>query len=148
MHRSLKSLFVLLAVCGSVLACASAQSTRPAAIAQPGVQSRLTHPLFFGSGSTSAANIEVTIRNRANVPITVRRIEIDSPGMAMYGIRKTIREFRETIPAGGEKALIVFATAVTTTDRPTEPLSLRTIVELEAGDAAWREIVMDRRVGN
>ena len=140
MRRSLSILLLLLA------ACASNQSKRPANIPQPDLGARLVNPLFFGSGNESQATIEVGIRNRAAVPLTVRRIEIDSPGMGQYTLIRSVRDYRETIPPGAEKALTTFATAIAqTTRRPTEPLQLRVIVEFEAGAGqVWREIIMLR----
>ncbi|HVG23289.1 MAG TPA: hypothetical protein VND45_03980 [Thermoanaerobaculia bacterium] len=130
----------------TVVACGSTQSNRPSNIPQPDLGARLVSPLFFGSSNEAAATIEVGVRNRASVPIIVRRIEVSSPGMGQYTIVQQPRVLRETIGPGEEKALTTFATAIAqTTRRPTEPLSLRVIVEFEAGDKQiWREILMMR----
>jgi hypothetical protein len=140
MHRSLSILLLL------VLACGSTQATRPAGVAQPDLNARLINPLFFGSGTEAHATIEVDVQNRANVPIIVRRIELDSPGMAQYSLRRSVRDYRETIPPGQTKSLTTFATAVAqTTRQPTEPLMMRVMVEFEAADGkVWREILMLR----
>lgn len=140
-----KSLSILLLL--TTVACGTAQqSSRPAGIAQPDIDARLLNPLFFGSTSQAHATIEVAVQNRATVPITVRRIEIDSPGMAQYTIARSVRDYRETIPAGSTKALTTFATAIAqTTTRPTEPLMLRVIVEFQGAEKeVWREILMIR----
>jgi hypothetical protein len=85
------------------------------------------------------------VANRATVPIVVRRIEVDSPGMGQYTIRREVRDFRDTIAPGEAKELTLFATAFAqTTRRPTEPLQLRVIIELEHGDVRWREILLAR----
>ena len=128
------------AACGS----GASASRRPAHIPQPAIDVRLTHPIFFGSQSSAPATIEVLVENRGPVPITVRRVEVDSPGMAQYTLRRAMRQFRETVPPGGTKALTVFATAVTSTSRPTEPLSMRAILEFEVDGKYWREIVLAR----
>lgn len=140
MHRSLSILLLL------VLACGSTQATRPPGVAQPDLNARLVNPLFFGSGTEAHATIEVQVQNRANVPITVRRIELDTPGMAQYALRRSVRDYRETIAAGQTKSLTTFATAVAlTTRQPTEPLMMRVMVEFEAADGkVWREILMLR----
>ena len=138
MHRALTFSFVFL------VACASNMAQRPKEIAQPSIEPRLASPLFFGSYSSAPATIEVLIRNNAKVPIVVRRIEVDSPGMAMFTIVKSARTFRETIPPGETKALTVFATATTTRSNPTEPLAMRAIVDFESGPTVWREMVMQR----
>ena len=147
MHRGLSFLLLIVVALTSVLttACGSAKSTRPASIAQPDLDAGLATDLFFGSGTQAAANIDVRVTNRATVPITLRRIEIDSPGMGQYTIGRTIRDFRETIAPGETKVVPVFATAYAqTTRRPSEPLQLRAIIQFEAGEATWREILMAR----
>lgn len=143
MRRGLS--FLLLLVVILTTACGSAKSTRPATIAQPDLDAGLATELFFGSGTQAPANIDVRVTNRATVPITLRRVEIDSPGMGQYIIGRTIRDFRETIAPGETKVVAVFATAYAqTTRRPSEPLQLRAIIEFEAGEARWREILMAR----
>jgi hypothetical protein len=143
MRRGLS--FLLLLVVILTTACGSAKSTRPATIAQPDLDAGLATELFFGSGTQAPANIDVRVTNRATVPITLRRVEIDSPGMGQYVIGRTIRDFRETIAPGETKVVAVFATAYAqTTRRPSEPLQLRAIIEFEAGEARWREILMAR----
>lgn len=143
MHRGLS--FLLLFVIALTTACGSAKSMRPATIAQPDLDAGLATELFFGSGTQAPANIDVTVTNRANVPIVLRRIEIDSPGMGQYTIGRIIRDFRETIGPGETKVVPIFATAYAqTTRRPSEPLQLRAIIAFEAGEAKWREILMAR----
>ena len=143
MRRGLS--FLLLLVVILTTACGSAKSTRPATIAQPDLDAGLATYLLFGSGTQAPANIDVRVTNRATVPITLRRVEIDSPGMGQYVIGRTIRDFRETIAPGETKVVAVFATAYAqTTRRPSEPLQLRAIIEFEAGEARWREILMAR----
>lgn len=133
MHRSVSILFLLL------VACASASSQRPAGIAEPEVRVRLSESTFFGSTVRAHATVEVEVTNRANVPITVRRVEVDSPGMSQYRVVRTYRDVREDVAAGGSKVVSVMVPIETTTSRPTEPLSLRAIVDFEAGSDRWRE---------
>ncbi|MDP9194744.1 MAG: hypothetical protein M3P06_23860 [Acidobacteriota bacterium] len=143
MHRRLSLLFFVVAVAALfTIACGSTGSSRPAGITAPDVSSDLSGTVFFGSGNTAPANIDVTVVNRASVPIVLRRVEIDSPGMATYAIRRTAREFRETIAPGETKRVTVFATATTNVRSPSEPLTLRTIADFEVGKDRWREIVM------
>ncbi|HVE72555.1 MAG TPA: hypothetical protein VNI54_14415 [Thermoanaerobaculia bacterium] len=136
------SILLLLTLAG----CASNTAKRPANIPQPDLGARLVNPLFFGSSTEAAATIEVGIRNRAAVPIILRRVEIASPGMGQYTILARPRDYRETIAPGEEKVITAFATAIAqTTTRPTEPLSLRVIVEFTNNEGAvWREILMLR----
>lgn len=128
------------------MACGSTRSARPAGIPQPDIDARLLNPVFFGSGNEAHVTIEVAIQNRATVPITVRRVELDSPGMGQYTLLRSVRDYRETVAAGETKNLTTFATAIAqTTRRPSEPLMLRVLVEFQAaGGQVWREILMLR----
>jgi len=139
MRRSLSVLLLLvLAACGST-------ARRPANVPQPDLGARLVNPLFFGSGNEAAATIEVGVRNRATVPIVLRRIEIAAPSMGQYSLYARPRDLRETIAPGEEKAFTTFATAIAeTTRRPTEPLQLRVILEFESDGHVWREILITR----
>jgi hypothetical protein len=138
MRRSLVLFAFLIAACGTG---GSGTGSRPATIAQPDVTARLTHDVFFGSGDSAPASIEVTVMNRANEAIVLRRVEVDSPGMVTHGIVRTQRDFHESIPAGETKAVTIFATAQTLVRRPTEPLTIRATVDFEAQGTRWRHIV-------
>lgn len=142
MHRRVSLLFLVVIVSALfATACGSAGSSRPAGIAAPEVRAEVLGPIFFGSGNTAPANVDVTVTNRATVPIVLRRIEIDTPGMATYAIRRTSREVRETIAPGETKRVTVFATAITNVSNPSEPLTIRTIADFEAGKDRWREVL-------
>lgn len=141
MHRRVSLLF-LVGLLAS--ACGSASATRPANIAQPSIEAQLAGTVFFGSGTTAPANIDVAVTNTAGVPITLRRVEVDSPGMGSYGLIRTSREVRESIAPGETKLVTVFATAVTTVRNPTEPLTIRVIADFENGKDRWREVQFTR----
>ena len=141
MHRRVSLLFlVVLAATIFAAACGSTGSSRPATISAPEVRADLVGTVFFGSGNTAPANIDVTVTNTASVPITLVRVEVDSPGMGTYRIQRTTRQVRENLGPGETKRVTVFATAITTVSNPTEPLTLRTIADFESGKDRWREI--------
>jgi hypothetical protein len=133
-------LWVLLAGCSG----AGGVSGRPKTIPQPDLRAELAHELFFGSSSSAPATVNVRVLNRASVPIAVRKIEIDSPGMGQWGLIRTTRYFNEAVDPGTEETISVVATAVTSVYRPTEPLQIRAIIEFEAAGTRWREILMMR----
>jgi len=124
------------------LACGSASSARPPGIAAPAIEAGLVGTVFFGSGNSAPANVDVIATNRANVPIVLRSVQLDTPGMATYGLIRTTRNVRETIAPGESKRVTIFATAVTNVRNPSEPLTLRVIADFESGKDRWREIVM------
>jgi hypothetical protein len=78
----------------------------------------------------------------------LRRIEIDSPGMAEYALARHIRQFNERIEAGSSKTVHLFATARTNLSRftPTEPLSVRVVAEFEANGKRFQEVYLLRNV--
>jgi hypothetical protein len=121
-------------------ACGSASGSRPSNISEPDIDAGLAGNVFFGSGTTAPANIDVAVTNTANVPITLRRVEVDSPGMASYGLIRSSREFRENLAPGETKRVTVFATAVTTVRNPSEPLTIRVIADFESGKDRWRVV--------
>ena len=130
-----------------LISCAATDAPRPPGIAQPDVSVRLVNPIFFGSGTTAPATLEVTITNRANVPITLRTLEVSSPGMVEYSLFPHTRQFNETIAPGETKTLTVFATARTGIARlsPTEPLSVRVIADFEANGKRFRDAYLNLR---
>lgn len=141
MHRRVSLLFLVVAVASLfAIACGSTSSARPAGVSAPALQSDLVGTVFFGSGNTAPANIDVSITNTASVPITLLRVEVDSPGMATYRIQRTVRQVRENLAPGETKRVTVFATAITNVSNPSEPLTLRTVADFEVGKDRWREI--------
>jgi hypothetical protein len=143
MRKTLSFLLLLLPL---GLACASGKVTRPEGMPAPDITAQLVNPLFFGSGTTAAANIEIRVTNRGNAPLVVRRIELESPGMSQFTLGRYVREHNETVPPGETKAITAFATAYAqTTRRPTEPLTIRAIVQLQSGGKSWREIAILRQ---
>ena len=143
MHRRVSLLFLVAILTALLtLACGSTGNSRPANIAAPTVEAQLNGSVFFGSGDRAPANIDVYVTNNAGVPITLRRVDIDSPGMGTYGLIRSSRTVRETIAPGETKRVTVFTTAVTTVRNPSEPLTIRAITEFESGKDRWREITM------
>lgn len=140
MRRTLSILLLL------SLACAGSQAARrPEGMPQPDIDASLVNPLFFGSTTNAPATIEIRVTNRGSVPLVVRRVELDSPGMGQFTLIRYARQYNETVAPGETKALTAFATAVAqTTTHVTEPLTIRTIVELQAQGTTWREVSIIR----
>jgi hypothetical protein len=133
--------FSLLVLLAFALACASGNTAqRPANISRPEITAELAGDVFFGGGSTAPATIDITVRNTSGEPITVRRIEVDTPDMTEWGLVRQARSFGEVIEPGATKAITFFATASTIASARNEPLTFRTTVEFEsAGNVHWRE---------
>lgn len=136
---------LVVVVAGLILGACASGARRPANVPQPDLDAYLTHEIFFGSLGNAPASIEVLVTNRAAVPITVRRIEIDSPGMGQYGLYRTQQHFNQTIAPGETKPIGMVVQAWTTVSRPTEPLQIRAFVEIEAEGTRWRELLLARQ---
>jgi hypothetical protein len=144
MRRLSSLLLVLVAV-----ACASS-GDRPADIAKPDISVRQAGPIFFGSTGSTPVSIDVHITNNATVPVTVREIEIRSPGMMQYTLQRTSKLFHETIPAGTSRTLGLVATAYTNNPSRAsgEPLAVQAVVRFEANGRGFREVVMEQFAGS
>ena len=135
-HNSVTSVVLLVLA----VACSGASSARrPSRIPAPTVTAALTHTVFFGSSSTAPATIEVRVTNNASEPVIVRRIEIDSAGMASWGLQRQSRPYREVVAPGETRPITFFATAVRVTSRPQEPLHFNVRTEFEAEGTRWQQ---------
>jgi hypothetical protein len=139
--RHLTPLLLLALACGS-----GGGSARPSDIPAPDIRVAQVGTVFFGSSATAPVTLEVGIANRGARPITLRRIEVASPGMGTYALQPTRREFNERIEGGSGKTFTVFGTAVTSVRSPTEPLSIRLTAIFEADGRSWREIVLNAAI--
>jgi hypothetical protein len=138
-------LIVFAAACSS---SSNSSAARPGNIAKPDIAVRSTAPtIFFGSGLQAPVPLEVLVANNSAVPLRVRRIQIESPGMAEYTLYPLTRMFNDEVGPGQTKTFNVVATAYTNVSRlnPTEPLQVRATVEFEGPNKErFREIVFQR----
>lgn len=120
----------------ALVACASSSGNRPTNIAKPEIVVRQAGSLFFGSLSSTPISIDVTVTNRANVPIRLREVQLSSPGMVQYTIIAKSQIFNELIAPGETKTVGLVTTAVARQARlqAAEPLALRTFVRFQAPD--------------
>lgn len=121
------------------LACASAG--RPATVPQPDIDLSLSQEIYFGSSSSAPATVQVRVRNNATVPISVRRIDIETPAMTEWGFPRQSRVYNEVIPPGETRSITFFGTAYTNRLRRTEPLTYRARIEFESQGKRWHELV-------
>ena len=141
--RRTVSLLIVVLTAALTYGCGSA-STRPADVARPEIDVRLVGNPYFGSTATAPATIEVEVRNPGNTPIVLRRIEVDSPGMAQYQVVRMNKIVRETIAPGDARVVSMMVTLVRAARDLSEPLTLRAFLDFESGEKSWREIVMTR----
>jgi hypothetical protein len=124
-------------------ACGSGGGTRPANVAPAEVTVNLAAPIFFGAGTSAPAAVDVTVRNRATVPIQVRRIRLSATSsMTDYTLRPMERMFNEALPPGTSKTFSISTTAIAARAgiTPSEPITIRTEISLEANGSPYREI--------
>jgi len=123
------------------LACAGNMARRPAGVTPPEIDVNLANEVFFGSSATAPATIDIRVTNTSSQPITIRRIDVESPGMTEWGLPRQSRVYNEVVAPGETKPITFFATARTTTSRRSEPLSYQARVEFEAAGQRWQEFV-------
>lgn len=123
-------------------ACSSGGGTRPSTVTQADVDVRTAGSLFFGSGTSAPLNLDVTVTNRARVPMTVRSIRVSSPGMMQFTILPAQKMFSTTLEPGETKNFPISTTAIASRSRlsPTEPLNLRADVDFETNGRRFKEI--------
>lgn len=133
----------------ALAACGTASGNRPADIAKPEIRVQQANPLFFGSTSTAPLSLDVSITNRANVPLRVREIQLSSPGMVQYTIRNASRIFNETIQPGETKTLGLLTTAIARQARleVSEPLAIRAFLRFEVNGKQFSQIVTEQFAG-
>jgi hypothetical protein len=133
----------------SSIACGTAAAGRPATVPEPEIWMQQVGQIFFGSGNSAPVTVNVEITNFAAIPLTLREVQLTSPGMMEYAIQPISRRFAEEIPPGESRSVTIFATAFTNIARlsPREPLSLRAVVHFEADSIRFREHVNQRIVG-
>jgi hypothetical protein len=129
------ALLLLLAACAS--------TTRPANIAQPGIEVRQAGPIYFGRAPSTPVTVDIHITNRASVPILLRDAEVSS-NSEQYTIPRYRRTFNQTIAAGETRTVQLDATAVSMNTRASnaQPLLVRTFLGFEANGKAFREAVV------
>ena len=135
--------FALLPCLLVALACGST-SGRPTTIAEPDIDLALAQEIFFGSSATAPATFEVRVRNNATVPISLRRVDLETPAMTEWGFPRQSRSYNEVIQPGETRSVRFFATAYTNTSRRSEPLSFRARLEFQAGGTRWHELVHEQ----
>src|SRR5712692_4250320 len=117
MRAAMRRLLILLALFTVVSCRSTASSQRPPGMPQPGITVDLVAPIFFGSGYTAPANLQVSITNGGNVPLRVREIQIESQAMGTYALYPVRRLLNETIAPGETKTVSIVATAYTNVSR-------------------------------
>lgn len=137
-RRKWLPLVLLVAACGSGIASTSG--------GRAAVGVNLVSPVFFGSGTSAPANVEVVVENRSGQPMIVRSIRVESSGMMTWGIYPARRSFVETLAPGEVKSFPMFATAVAQSSRmtPNEPLTVRAVVQFDVGKEHFQEFYSGR----
>jgi hypothetical protein len=98
----------------------------------------LASPLFFGADSRSNADFDVTITNRATVPVRIRRVSIASGAVIQYVITPLERSFDEPLAPGQSKTVRLATEAIASVAgvNPAEPMRVRIVAELETPDGS------------
>ena len=126
-------------------ACASG-TQRPATITQPEILLEPATPIFFGSGTSTAASLNLSIANTATVPLTIVKVRIETSGAADYNLQTYDRSYRDTLGPGQMKVIpiVTQAFAAYAGVRPSEPMSVRVFVYFESAAGNFREISLQQ----
>jgi hypothetical protein len=139
-----------IAVALTSLALIACGSTKPMSTSggRAAVGVALVSQVFFGSGTTAPANLDVVVENRSAHPIVVRNIRAQSSGMVQWGIYPVQRNFNETLNPGEAKSFPLFATAVARYARmtPNEPLNVRAVVDFQSEGRRYQEMYVGQAV--
>jgi hypothetical protein len=127
-----------------VAACSSGSSTQSGNMETLLLRLEQRGTIFFGSGYTAPANLQIDLTNVSNEPVKLVRVGLSTPGMAQYSLQPISRTFNEEIAPKETKSYPLFGTAQTSIYRlrVSEPLVARVIVELEQGGKRFREIAI------
>lgn len=101
---------------------------------------------FRGERGDVDVSFRITITNRSEAPITVKRLTLQSMGGDTYRLETSSRKYDKTIAPMARESFKFWAPAVATEATATRaPLVVRTTVELQADGTRLRE-VFNRRV--
>lgn len=128
------------AICALLLlaACASSQSNAPVPAPEINiVQTYGPSDLPYSRGVSSInAEYAIQIMNKADVPITLTHVSLQSVGMGTMAMRREERGFNAVVPAGATGEVRVNALLYFTSDAsgsPTrEPLTLRATMNFDS----------------
>lgn len=124
------------------VACASAP-TNPY---RPNVLISQLNKLSFGATTRAPITVEVTIRNVAKEPMTVRTIRLEGGLTQQYLITPAERTVREAIAAGETAAFRLPLTAVSQQGRieDPEPLNLRGFITYDVAGKQYQDLYIFR----
>lgn len=154
MQRLLLATLLLVACSSSTTAVTSPSAVAPAKT-PPAGKVRIAEPVLeirqlvgpreqnFPEGDMEV-KIELRIGNRANVPITLRRIEIQTvnPEGGAFTVTPRAYYFHKTIEPGGVASAPFWARAVGygRSARDTEPVTIRGVVDYETPGGHYNQI--------
>ena len=85
------------------------------------------------------------VTNKANIPITLRRIELSSIGGTTIALRREDRAFNRTVNPGSAEVVSLLARVFflsSSSGSPTnEPLTIRAVLYFESQNGSFRKIV-------
>lgn len=144
----MRKLLIAILVVIAVGACSSSGSHRPEKVTQ--IYVRQLGYIFFGGGQVAPVTLEVDVTNLSEEPLKLRRVTVDSPGMATYALDTISRTFNESIEPRERHTVRLFGNARTRSRniRTIEPLGVRVVAEFEGSEGRFMEIhLMQAQMG-
>ncbi|HUP62948.1 MAG TPA: hypothetical protein VNA69_21325 [Thermoanaerobaculia bacterium] len=132
------------------LACASGggDDSAPAGV-RPSIEMSVRGSVHMDRTGEGPMTLVVRLTNQAADPITIRRVRVQSWAMEQWAIDPAERYVVETLAPGEAKIVELSATAYrkSAVRFISEPLTLRALVDYEAGGRRLREVVIQNSVG-
>ncbi|HMC20234.1 MAG TPA: hypothetical protein VKL19_00145 [Thermoanaerobaculia bacterium] len=111
---------------------------------------QMSHPMMFaGNKGSTDVSFRITIANKVAVPVTIKRISLQSMGGSTYRLDTQTRKFNQKIAPQAKESFKFWASAIATdlTMETHVPLVVRATVEGLEGETPIRA-VFNRRVND
>ena len=136
-----------LALLAAATSCSSSNANGPANLLKPEIAiEQLVGPATLGyPGGQVDVQYEVTVGNRSDEPITLRRIEVSSIGGGAYRLRRESFPFNAKLGAHQQGSIQFWAHSIQSGAifrGSNEPVTLRAILHFDSPAGPFQQIVM------
>lgn len=142
-----RTLLILTAL--AIAGCAANQLASKAPIAEPDVtidQLSSVAPAARNMTGGITVDYQVTVHNNANIPITIKRVDVNSIGAGAYDLDPTSKPFDLTIAAGGTSSVEFWAAGVAsqTILGANGPVTVRVVVLFDSPAGQFQTVATEQ----
>jgi hypothetical protein len=143
MRHALIASLLLLAACASATQDDAPVSPPPAILIE---QTYGPSNIPYSRGTTSIiGEYAISVQNPADVPITLRRVDLQSVGGATIAMRREDRSFDVTVNPGSVETVKlsprIYFTSTGSNSPTNEPMTVRAVIHFESPKGAFRRII-------